>query len=62
MFTTAMYKFLLNNFGPDYNQAGVLSRLPAPASDYGTLAAGVLFGVGFVSAGVALLTKPGAAT
>jgi hypothetical protein len=41
---------------------GVLSRLPAPASNYGTLAAGVLFGAGFVSAGVALLTKPSAAT
>ncbi len=36
---------------------GALSMLPAPAPSYGFMAAGVLFGAGFVSAGTALLTE-----
>jgi hypothetical protein len=39
---------------------GVLARLPAPLPDYGAFAGGVLFGLGFVSAGFALLRKPSA--
>jgi hypothetical protein len=34
---------------------GVLNFLPAPIPDYGFMAAGVLFGAGFVGAGLALL-------
>lgn len=38
--------------------AGVLGMLPAPLPDYGFMAAGVLFGAGFVWAGVSLLQRP----
>ncbi len=37
--------------------AGVLGFLPAPAPSYGLLAAGVLFGAGFVSAGIDLFRR-----
>ncbi|MGH6949738.1 MAG: hypothetical protein ACREH4_02630 [Vitreimonas sp.] len=37
--------------------AGLLSRLPAPAPDYAFMAAGVLFGAGFVWAGWTLLRR-----
>jgi hypothetical protein len=36
---------------------GVLGALPAPAPDYAFMAAGVLFGAGFVAAGVDLLRR-----
>ncbi|HYD72236.1 MAG TPA: hypothetical protein VEF55_03805 [Candidatus Binatia bacterium] len=45
--------------------AGVLGRLPDPFPSYGLAAAGVLFGAGFVSAGIDLLSRSagrGAAT
>jgi hypothetical protein len=35
--------------------AGVLARLPEPMPGYGLMVAGMLFGAGFVSAGIALL-------
>ncbi len=35
--------------------AGVLGMLPAPAPDYALMAAGALFGAGFVAAGIPLL-------
>jgi len=39
--------------------AGVMRMLPAPLPDYGFTAAGILFGLGFVFAGIDLLsTKP----
>ena len=38
--------------------AGVLAALPAPLPDYGFLAAGVLFGLGFAFAGWDLLRRP----
>jgi hypothetical protein len=37
--------------------AGALAMLPAPLSNYGFLVAGVLFGAGFVSAGVDLVRR-----
>jgi hypothetical protein len=37
--------------------AGVLGLLPGPWPDYGFLAAGVLFGAGFVSAGAAHMRR-----
>lgn len=37
--------------------AGVLGMLPAPLPDYGFMAAGVLFGAGFVLAGSTLLAR-----
>jgi hypothetical protein len=37
--------------------AGVLGMLPDPAPSYGLAAAGVLFGAGFVSAGLDLLSR-----
>jgi hypothetical protein len=37
--------------------AGVLGRLPDPFPSYGLAVAGVLFGAGFVSAGIDLLTR-----
>lgn len=37
--------------------AGVLARLPAPAPDYAFAAAGVLFGAGFVTAGLDLVRR-----
>lgn len=37
--------------------AGVLGRLPDPFPSYGLAAAGVLFGAGFVSAGIDLLSR-----
>ena len=37
--------------------AGVLSALPAPLSDYGVIAARILFGAGFVFAGLDLLRR-----
>lgn len=36
---------------------GVFSMLPEPLPGYGLVAAGVLFGAGFVTAGTALLTR-----
>lgn len=36
---------------------GVFGMLPAPMPDYGFMAAGVLFGLGFVFAGLALLSR-----
>jgi len=36
---------------------GVLSALPAPAPDYAFMAAGALFGAGFIAAGVDLLRR-----
>ncbi len=39
--------------------AGVLDRLPAPAPDYALTAAGVLFGAGFVCAGLPLINARG---
>jgi hypothetical protein len=36
---------------------GVFSMLPQPFPPYGLMAAGVLFGAGFVTAGTALLTR-----
>jgi hypothetical protein len=38
---------------------GALSGLPAPLSNYGFPAAGVLFGLGFAAAGWDLLRRPG---
>jgi hypothetical protein len=37
--------------------AGVMARLPAPLPDYAFFTAGVLFGAGFVSAGLPLLKR-----
>ncbi len=37
--------------------AGVLGALPAPAPEYAFMAAGLLFGAGFVAAGVDLLRR-----
>lgn len=37
--------------------AGVLGMLPAPFPDYGFIAAGILFGAGFVFAGLDLLRR-----
>ena len=37
---------------------GVFRVLPAPAPDYGFAAAGILFGVGFVIAGLDLIRTP----
>lgn len=36
---------------------GVLSRLPAPINAYGFPAAGVLFGAGFIAAGIPLVNR-----
>lgn len=41
--------------------AGVLGTLPAPLPSYGLTAAGVLFGIGFIAAGVDLLRRPSSA-
>jgi hypothetical protein len=37
--------------------AGVLGMLPAPAPDYAFMAAGALFGAGFVTAGIDLMRR-----
>ena len=36
---------------------GVLSRLPAPLDGYGLPAAGILFGAGFIAAGIPLVNR-----